>query len=405
MPLFAFDQMRKVKLQEKIAEPALSLAVVSDNSAGRIETPQISDDSVEVVKSRKTRPFNWILAASFAIVGIPLTAFVFMMATDPFARDFCLARLHRLCKDDRGAAELLSSALTIRSDDTALRERADCYSALKDRQRERADLWALVQHKTHEAFVYPRAAVAEARAGNISNAVSIYQMYADKERTKRNFKKQHFHKREEAAYNLLLMGELEQSKKLLKEISTPENEKSQTKKILESLIYREDGDRKRALESIVSVKEKYISMFKDSRMKYDQKAVTLSVQALLRLDDNEPKEARAILEQILPLAAKKKDNSEPILDVLKGWLLLEEGRLNECLALTESALKTSELDRSIAGLNLKAALHLIRRDVFQRWNQAEQAANEERLYAQTHCSGLLFEPMCLRKARPEMARP
>lgn len=405
MPRFIFDQIKKVKIREPVEEePVLSPSVISKHPTESIVTPPIAAEAI--VKSRKTRPVDRSAVFACVVVFIPLAVLAFLLVTDSFSRDFCSAQLHRWFKDDRGAVALFSSALKNRADDIALKERADCYLALGDKQRERADLWTLVQNKTYDPLVYPRSAIAEAREGNLSNAVYAWQKSVDHERPKGCFSW-----REEATYNFLLLGALEKSKELLKEISVPSNEASQMRQILQSLIYRESGDSKRALETISAVHEKYLSTFKDSRLKYDKKNVRLSIQALLRLDNNEPKEARALLEQLLPLPKQddKSDESEPILDVLQGWLLLEEGRLTECLKLTESALKVEDLDKNIVGLNLKAALHLIRKDVFLRQKQTEQAATEARLYAQSHCSGLVFTPVCLRSVsesvKPESKKP
>ena len=252
-------------------------------------------------------------------------------------------------------------------------------------------------------------ATIETRLGDVGRAVSLYQLFAtfpvDEEADRTSYYER------QAAYELLLLGDISKSKALLaKMVDSTQNrtEKSNSQaqsfggadefcQVLQALIYREDGEQARAMDTTRSIGDKYVSMFRDSRFSYEYKeAVPWSLEALICLDQHNTSKAQSLIKRA-ESEIRNKDKSEPILDILKGWLLLEEGRLDDCLKMTSTTLASEkQLDASIDGMNLKAALHLIRKNVFLQQNLTEQAAHENELYKRTHVSGRIFTPICYR---------
>jgi tetratricopeptide (TPR) repeat protein len=384
MPQFIFDRREKVTLKAKGAHCIDAPILISDNSAERVCLDQGSAKSI-VVKSRKTKPINLGITASLVVVLIPVVILAIRLVSDSATRDYVSARLCQIVNIKQEAIKYFSMSLSKRPDSIILKERADAYAAINDLTHQRDDLLQLIKLNSKHSDIYERAAVLEAHFGNISSASTIYRQYSMQRSTYGSY-----YYTEDAIYNLILLGDTSSGRRLL---DTIEGAKQ---KILLALIYREDGEQEKSKEAISSLPDEYVSAFRDSRSKYEAKAVSPCVQALLHLDKAEPKEARKLIEEARSRFRYRNNLSEPILDVLEGWLMLQEGRENECLKLTESTLKEKRLQDSVAGLNCKAAMHLIRKNVFLQQKKEAQAANEERLYKETGCSGRLLTPICFR---------
>jgi tetratricopeptide (TPR) repeat protein len=430
MPLF-FREEKEISVKGSCAEhenahlPAVvpsnvlkeEVVPVVEQSRALDSLEEVPTTPPEVVPSRKKRPFNWLLAGSYALLLSPLVVLLFRMATDEFTREFVYARAHWIMRDNSGAISYFSRALGERQDIRALEARADCYEAIGDLENERDDLRSLIQLTDLKKMPnywstyspYSRLATLEARLGDLGNAVSLYELYATFPIDAKAKRPSYYEK--EAAYELLLLGNISESELLLSKVATQERaekpdllsqvagtDDAAFRHVLQALIYREKGDKVRGLDEIRSIGDKYVDAFRDSRFRYDCKNVVVSwcLEALICLDDRNTEKARSLIK--LAESEKSRDNmSQPTLDVLKGWLLLEEGRLDDCLKLTGTTLAADkELVKSIDGLNMKAALHLIRKNVFLRQNLPEQAAHEDELYKQTHVSGRIFTPIPFR---------
>ncbi len=376
-----------------------------------------SNVSAEVVPSRKKKPINWVLIASVVWLLIPVVALLYLMSTDGFTRNFVLGRLHWVCRDNTAAVGYFSNALQAKQDVNALEARADCYSNIGDLEKERNDLRALVKlidlqkDRSWKSYRnYPRLAALDVRLGDIDSATRIYRLYST---FSYKVGKPDTYYKKDAAYKLLLLGNLSDSKELLAKIELIDPEKGTDPisnvlvgrsdgfpQLLHALIYREEGNKVKALDTTRSVGDKYVWEFRDSRWRSGSKyeVVPWTLEALIHLDDRDTDKARPLIKMAeSELSDLDKPASEPILGVVKAWLLLEEGRLDDCLKLTATTLESDdEADQSIVRQNLNAALHLIRKNVFQKQNLSEQAAREDELYKQTRVSGLVFTPICYR---------
>ncbi len=373
-----------------------------------------SSVSAEVVPSRVTKPTDWALIGSTVLLVTPMILLLFLMSTDAFARNFVLARLHWILKDDTSAIAYYSNALQQKKDSRALEARADCYSDIGDLENERADLRELIktidvkQHRSWQSFRhFPRLAALEAKLGDVDKATEIYRLYS----TFSSGKSDTYYAKD-AAYKLLLLGDFTSSKNVLAKIEQTKRAKGADPlsdvlkghdedgffKLLQALVCREEGDKSKSLELARSIGDKYVYAFRDSRARSSSKneVVPWSLEALIHLDDRDTEKA----SQLLKMAESEisgSNESEPILDVLKAWLLLEQGRLDDCLKLTAKTLVSeNEADESVVRQNLNAALHLIRKNVFLRQNQAQRAAHEDDLYKKAHVTGRVFTPMCYR---------
>lgn len=426
MPLF-FREEKKTELKNTCidsgADDALNLVLANDESQPLSKSPseQASDlpergstELPEVVPSRKSKPPNWTLRISVVVLVAPMVVLLLLTAFDSFTRDYVIARMHWVAKDFNGAIHYFSKALEVKPDTRALEVRADCYDATGDLQKERADLVRVVQltdlkkAPTHWQVYkrYTRLAVLEARLGNLGEAKKLYELYATFPVGSKPDDRKYYAL--EAAYELLLLDDLSKCKTLVAEtdpkpdmISKSLGVNNATRQVLQVLQYREDGDRERALEVIRLIGDKYTSTFRDSRVRTSNKdeAVGWSLEALICLDKREVEKARTLIQKA-EAERGGRDKSKPIIDVLKAWMLLEEGDLDACLSLTQATLAEKELNNSsIEGLNLKAALHLIRKNAFKMQNQTKQAELEEQLYKQTYVSGRIFTPLCFRSDR------
>jgi len=356
-----------------------------------------------------------MLAVAIFLLVAPTVVLLIAMATDSFTRDFVNARVRSVVmKDNTGAIQYYSKALKAKQDTRALEARADCYETAGDLENERADLRQLVQStdlkkapKNWQAYRrYSKLANLEARLGDIGTAKKLYELYAtfpvgEKDR-------QSYYALE-AAYQLLLLNDTAKSKALMAEmpnkkpdmLSSTIGVSNGSRLVLQALINREDGNEALALDKIQSLGDKYVWAFRDSRFKGNSKdeVVRWSLEALIHLDNRNVVKARPLIQQA-ELELKKDDNSKPILDVLKAWLLLEEGNLGDCLNLTSATLASQkELDQTIDGMNLKAAIHLIRKNVFTQQKRTKQAEYEDGLYKQSLVSGRVFTPLCFRPDR------
>lgn len=369
--------------------------------------------SGEVVPSRKKKPVNWVLIAATVWLTVPAVVMLFLMTTDGFTRNYVMARLQVVMRDDSSAIAYYSNALQLKQDSKALEARADCYSSIGDLENERRDLRALVksidirkQHSWQYLRHFHRLAALEARLGDVDNAVGIYRLCS----TLGAGSKSDTHYAKDAAFKLLLLGDLPGSKELLSQIEKSRQEKSDLISdtfvgrsdgylyLLQALVYRESGDKQKALDSLRAIGDKYVYAFRDSRARSGSKGeiVPWSLEALICLDDRDTAKARSLVKEI-ESELNGKDKSEPIVDVVKGWLLLEEGRLDDCLKLTATTLAfEDDKDESIVSQNLRAALHLIRKNAFLQKNRAEQANREDELYRQAHVTGRVFTPICFR---------
>jgi len=430
MPLF-FREEKEISIEKTCTEsenghlPAVvpakdlvdAVAAKPEQTSMPDSLEEVPDAPPEVVRSRKTKPFNWVLGGSTVLVLLPLVLLLFRITTDAFTRDFVWARLHSIMNDNSGAIAYYSRALQEKQDRTTLEARADCYEAIGDLANERADLLSLTNsadlnklpHNWSVYSPYSRLATLDARVGDIADAVRVYQLYATFPDERKADQSSSYE--QQAAYELLLLGDISKSKGLLAAIVNQDRaekpdvishtlglEDGGYRQVLQALIYREDGDEARALDMIRSIGDKYVPAFRDSRFRYDSQneVVPGSLEALIYLDNRNTGQARPLIK-LAESEVKAKDNSEPIVDILKGWLLLEEGRLDDCLKTTATTLASEkELDQSIDGLNLKAALHLIRKNVFLQQNLPAQASQEDELYKQTHVSGRIFTPICFR---------
>lgn len=375
------------------------------------------DDSTapaEVVLSRKKKPINWVLIGATVWLALPVLSLLFLMSTDGFTRDYVLGRIHWLMKDNPSAIVYFSKALQAKQDTRALEARADCYSYIGDLEKERTDLRELVksidlnkQHSWQTYRSYPRLASLEAKLGDVDSAIRIYRLYStfyyDKGKSDTYYQK-------DAAYKLLLLGDISKSKELLTIIEQSGDKRDPISnvlkgkpdgfpQVLKALIEREEGGKVSALDTARSIGDKYTWEFRDSRWRSGDKneVVSWTVEALLCLDDRNTDKARSLVT-MAESELSGKDKSEPILDVVKAWLLLEEGRLGDCLKLTATTLAYAdhEEDESIVRQNLIAAVHLIRKNAFSQQNLRQQASREEELYKQTHASGRIFTPICFR---------
>lgn len=370
-----------------------------------------STNSPEIVPSRKSKPLNRLLAGSMVLLMAPMVVLFFRMVTDSFTRDFVSARILWVMKDNTGAIQYFSKALKETQDLRALEARADCYETIGDLKNERGDLRLLVQSKDLNKMpkqwqvyrLYSKLATLEARLGDIGNAKKLYELYATFPADQAD---RSSYSAKESAYELLLLDDISKSKAVLAKVINPKVDllsntigvSDFSRQVLQALYYREEGDEARAMETVQSIGDKYVWAFRDSRFRYNSKneVVRWSLEALLYLDDRNIGKARPLIQQ----AEKEmngRDKSRPIIDVLKAWLLLEEGRLDDCLNLTQATLASQkELDSSISGLNLKAALHLIRKNVFVKQKLAKQAEYEDALYKETNVSGRIFTPLWAR---------
>lgn len=245
----------------------------------------------------------------------------------------------------------------------------------------------IVKLNTKDWYVYTRAMTLEALLGNLKSASTICKQSAAKMTTL--YGSDYYI--DTAIYELLLLDQTSMAKQLL---HTAEND---DQRALLALIQREDGH-SQPIKTSSSTDDNHLSIFRDSRLKYyDNSGVELSFQVLLALDNAQTAETRRLIEEMHSRLVDKEDLDEPIINVLEAWLLLSEGRENECLNLTKSTLKETSLQESIVGLNCKAALHLIRKRVFLQQKNESLAAKEEHLYKECGCTGRLFTPLCYRQ--------
>lgn len=386
------------------------------------KTAYREDDSTtpaEVVPSRKKKPINWVLIGAAGWVLLPMTLLLFRMSTDGFTRDFVLGRMYSVVDDDASAIKYYSNALHAKQDSKALEARADCYSNIGDLENERTDLRTLVKSidvtkkQSRQTYRhYPRLAALEARLGDVDSAIKIYRLYSTFS-SDSGYTNTHYAK--DAAYKLLLLGDISKSKELLTKLEQANQGKKTDPmsnllegregytQLLKALIYREEGDKVSALDTARSIDDRYSYAFRDSRWRSSNKdeVARWTLEALIYLDDRNTDKARPLIK-MAEAELSGKDNSEPILDVMKGWLLLEEGRLDDCLKLTATTLAydndEKKEDESIIAQNLNAAVHLMRKNVFLKQNLSEQASREDELYKQMHVSGRIFTPICFRNS-------
>ncbi len=387
MALFAFDQHKKVILESPIEESAAvdSPALVSENHHEVPLSAQGEPEAECLVKSRNTKPVDRLHAISLTFLLVFLCTGAARLVFDSVTRNYVIGRICHLVGDQQRSVDSYSAALSNKPDGLILEDRADAYTDMDDDKHARDDLLQASVLMPTKIDLYPRIASLEVRLGNNANAVKIYKELATKERMGR------FIYEVDAAYGLLLLDNLSAAKILTNAMQ----DDSGSKQILKALLYREEGNRQGAMDELAWPK-RFASVLSDSRDRGAIGKEWLCVKALLCLDNKELKESRKFIDEVKASLCDDADPSFPLVDGLEGWLLLEEGRLDECLKLTEKTLAGKSLQDDVEGLNLQAALHLIRERVYLEQKQPLKATSEHNLYKLTNCSGRLLTPTCFR---------
>lgn len=384
---FSLEKPSQTKLKEEVAKKVRSTALSIERVATVLPAEKSSEGVIVAqmvqpaeLPSRTKRPIDLISLCSLLVVSGPFVFSALRCAADSVVHDYFCARARLILNDPQGAVVYLSSAIQKRPDSILLQDRAHTYRALNELARERDDLLKAIKLNVNDSSAYTRAAVLEVRLGNLPGAIHLYKQLAT---WRPWFSCKPVYARV-AVYRLLLLGETKESAHLLATI-----EEGSAKQLLTALIYRAEGDRRQAFCACRQADTgKDVALFMDSR---PGRQLARCLQALLYLDEKDISRARRLLDELTP--ALSSHACKPVVDVLNGWLLLEEGRLDECLTLTQSALEVEGLNDCLIGLNIQAALHRIRQNVFLQKKLASQATREERLYKETNCTGLLFTPV------------
>jgi tetratricopeptide (TPR) repeat protein len=406
MALFAFDQQKKVVISEhQTEESAINLpALASENHEKDCLRRQGEPEAECSVKSRKTKPVDWIYAVSLTFVLVFLCTTAVRLVFDSATRNYFIGRICHLVGEQRRAVHSYSAALSNMPDALILVDRADAYADMDDARHERDDLLQAIALMPSNIELYPRVASLEVRLGNIPNAIKIYKELATKERHVPSIYRPWSGKvqyKVEAAYGLILLDNLSAAKIIIDNL----NDQSSNKLILKALLYREEGNRQAAMRELASPKKGLARVFSDSRDENQNgEASCRCLKALICLDNRELKEAQKFIDEAQVSLSDDTDPGLPIVDALKGWLLLEEGRLDECLKLTEKTLAGKSLEDDVNGLNLKAVLHLIREKVYLEQKLPLKATSEHDLYKQSNCSGRILTPTCFRMSLPTVER-
>lgn len=396
MPLF-FSRAKETVLRasEECDVPSITLTgqpgqeqfqLQVGESRGRSTAANKFEQVRDILPSRTTRPINWGSAFALALAALPFIALTLLFALDPYSRNYTLGLVADYGGKKQDAVAYYSAALSSRQDAFALRSRADCYAELGESELERADLQSLLNSTAltpgRKLGLYPRLinlnfALGDAKTANLCKA------YANESRTSSG--------KAEAAYMLLLMGRTADAVSVAESILPSKDDASQEKTIVEALLSREAGDSKHAMQMISAVKDRHADVFKDSRLCYDEESVPAALRALIHLDNKEILAARNDIQKALSLR-KRADKSEPIVDVLNGWLLLEEGRLDECLRVANEVYDSPDIEDSMLGANIEAAILLMRKNVYLSQHLADKAAEQEQLYKKALVSGSLLTP-------------
>ena len=391
MPVFAFDEPQKTT-SEIISgqEQTLQLSPESETSLATIDEQTIDDSTIP---SRTTKPLDRDLIM-FLVIMVPVFLAAVAFCFDARARNFFCARALQLLHNQVDAIPFYTAALAHQPDLVALNYRAEAYKAIDDPVHERGDLMESLALNPNQNQIYVKAAALQVRCGSPEVAATLLKRYADlPPPTVFAGVSWTRWQNKEAAYNLLLLGDSKTATEFTNRLVNSDKDKI----VLAALAAREEGNPIQSGALVSQLKDSDSPyLFRDSRVSYKETTAKHSMEALLALDERKAEAAQKALAPLLELirnARFKEDMEKPIVDVMEGWLLLQQGHVEDSLELSAKLLKDDELKASIEGLNIEAALHLMRYRAFQMQGKLSAASEEETSYKSTHCSGHSFAPI------------
>ncbi|MBX9669097.1 MAG: hypothetical protein K2X93_15840 [Candidatus Obscuribacterales bacterium] len=418
MPFFE-SQKIKTKLVE---EPA---AVHPDNTQPLVVAPEDNDcNAIEQIAftnekrlpSRKTKPIDWKGFVSVLVLSVSTFVPMILLASDAASRAYVCGFMQALCKDESNAIASFSEALALRKDPIFFRDRAYAYGKLKppNREAELSDFVSAIELKSHEFKLLRNAIDVAAITGQRQTALRICSQLAA---IPSPLKKGHFPYQSEAAYNALLLDDSKLAGNLVPKEDTANdgNKKSDTKSsqgydsAIRAMVARE-FEQFDAVKKITSVRfSNFCSMFYYSNRSSGAtgKLVPGAIETLLLLDQMKPLQAAERLTQLQTL--KYNYLEYPIINLLNAWICYEQGDQDQCLRITDALcadmnkdnssgfIPAKKLTDSVEGLNLAAAIYLLREHAFLDKHDPQRAAIEHTNYLNTKNSGKVFVPIPYRK--------
>lgn len=382
MPVFAFDEP-----QQKTT--SASIRVGDEDPITNVDQLAVCDTTIP---SRSTKPFDRDLLI-FLLILLPVVVAAIQFCFNPRVRSFFCARAAQVLQQPHAAIGFYSDALNQERDALTLLYRADAYKAVDDPLHQRNDLMDSIALNPEQDSIYLTAAGLHVRCGNPELAAPLLKRYANLPPRAFSGESWARWRNKQAAYNLLLLGDAKAATELANLLPNSDEDKT----VITALLARQEMNPKRSRDILSALNDSdEPNLYKDSRTSYREVITKDSIDALLALDEKKLDAARKELTRLLQVTSngKHKDDVEtPVVDVLQGWLLLEEGQIDDCLKLSAKLVETKELKDSLEGLNIKAALHLMRYRAFQKQDNPTAALAEERLYKDSHSSGHLFAPL------------
>lgn len=361
--------------------------------------------------SRRTKPVDKKVVYARTLILLSMITSFSYAAADPTSRFLASGFVQMMLKDNNGAVESFSKAISIRNDPYFYRCRAAAYSHLQppDSVKELADLEVAIRSNVRDPSTLRRAGGIAAKLGQHDTAVEMCRILAD---TNIPLNEHVRPCAAEAAHKLLYMDEVA----LAAQIVPAYKESDATKEhgfenVVQALIFRENGHsdltRKIASErfsdycNTFSVSDKYT--FSDDRITPD------IIETILLLDQSKMEDAA---KKLAAIDGRIEMDAYPLVKLLHAWLCFDRGEFEKCLRLTDDIAadqvykklsRGNEYDRertlvdSMEGSNLKAAAHLLREHAYRGLQDVAKAEAERKQYLATNSSGRVFIPFPYRK--------